>query len=201
MAPQEDSKKFQPKDSVKSGMTAAMYSGGAGLLISSLQTSMKKNNVGGMHVFTHGGGTIIQFALAGGAYQFAQQASANLREKDDAWNHALGAFIGGSVYGLRSLRIPVVLGIGAMTGSLIGAFAYTGGSFGGHKKDPEVDEYERKEAMRLNRRRPVEETLAEVGEGRGIYPPGYQERRRQRLFEKYGVEIKPVSADPNVPSP
>ena len=32
---------------------------------------------------------------------------------------------------------------------------------------------------------------------KGIYPPGYQERRRQRLLEKYGVEIKPVSADPN----
>jgi hypothetical protein len=28
----------------------------------------------------------------------------------------------------------------------------------------------------------------------GIKPEGYEERRRQRLFEKYGVEINPVSA-------
>jgi hypothetical protein len=27
----------------------------------------------------------------------------------------------------------------------------------------------------------------------GIEPPGYEERRRERLREKYGVEINPVS--------
>lgn len=114
-----------------------------------------------------------------------------------------------------------------MAGSVVGAFAFSGG-LTGWGRDPNVDEFERKEAMRLNRRRPVEETLEEVGEGRGksshinakrdiypslmskpanrtnpnkgIYPPGYQERRRQRLLEKYGVEVKPVSADPNVAS-
>lgn len=30
-----------------------------------------------------------------------------------------------------------------------------------------------------------------------IYPPGYEERRRERLKEKYGVDINPVSVDPN----
>lgn len=29
---------------------------------------------------------------------------------------------------------------------------------------------------------------------KGIQPPGYEERRRERLREKYGVEINPVSA-------
>lgn len=29
----------------------------------------------------------------------------------------------------------------------------------------------------------------------GIQAPGYAERRRERLKEKYGVEINPVSAD------
>ncbi|KAH7625657.1 hypothetical protein SMAC4_08751 [Sordaria macrospora] len=201
MAPQEDDTVFRPKDAIKSSLSGAVYSGGAGLLISSLRTSMKKNNVGSMHVFTHGGATIISFAFAGGIYKFAQQASANLRQKEDAWNHAIGAFLGGSVMGLRSLRFPVILGFGALAGATVGTFAFTGGTLWGYKRDPNVDEYERKEAMRLNRRRPIEETLAEVGEGRGIYPPGYQERRRARLLEKYGVEVKPVSADPNVASP
>ena len=54
-----------------------------------------------------------------------------------------------------------------MSAAVIGVFAFTGGKLSGFDKDPNVDEYERKEAMRLNRRRPVEETLAEVGEGRG----------------------------------
>lgn len=53
-----------------------------------------------------------------------------------------------------------------MAGSVVGAFAFSGG-LTGWGRDPNVDEFERKEAMRLNRRRPVEETLEEVGEGRG----------------------------------
>jgi hypothetical protein len=28
----------------------------------------------------------------------------------------------------------------------------------------------------------------------GIQPPGYEERRRQRIKEKYGFEINPVKA-------
>mgnify|MGYP001047754663 CR=1 FL=1 len=31
----------------------------------------------------------------------------------------------------------------------------------------------------------------------GIKPPGYYERRAQRLKEKYGVDINPVCADPD----
>lgn len=50
----------------------------------------------------------------------------------------------------------------------MGAYDYTGGSLRGYKKDPEVDEFARKEALRKNRRRPIEETIGEVGEGRGM---------------------------------
>jgi hypothetical protein len=28
----------------------------------------------------------------------------------------------------------------------------------------------------------------------GIRPPGYEERRRERIKEKYGFEVNPVSA-------
>ena len=48
-----------------------------------------------------------------------------------------------------------------------GVFDYTGGKFSGYDKDPKVDEYERKESLRRNRRRPVQEILEELGEGRG----------------------------------
>lgn len=37
----------------------------------------------------------------GGAYEFATNASANLREKDDPYNAAIGGFFGGSMLGLR----------------------------------------------------------------------------------------------------
>ena len=28
----------------------------------------------------------------------------------------------------------------------------------------------------------------------GIYPPGYEERRRARIKEKYGIDVNPVKA-------
>lgn len=64
--------------------------------------------------------------------------------------------------------MPRILGYGAFAAVVLAAYDYTGGSLMGYKKDPEVDEYERKEKLRLNRRRPMEETIAELGEGRGL---------------------------------
>ncbi len=88
----------------------------------------------------------------------------------------------------------------------MGAFDYTGGRLTGYQRDPKVDEFDRKEYLRKNRRRPIEETVAELGEGRGlqhpiitskkhtnsdtgIYAPGYEERRKQRIKEKYGIDV------------
>lgn len=60
--------------------------------------------------------------------------------------------------------MPRVFGFGGGLAVLLSAANYTGGLKG--NKDKEADEFSRKEAMRMNRRRPIEETLAEVGEGR-----------------------------------
>lgn len=40
-------------------------------------------------------------AAVGGSYEFTRFASANLREKDDSLNTAIGGFLAGSVLGLR----------------------------------------------------------------------------------------------------
>jgi hypothetical protein len=72
-------------------------------------------------------------------------------------------------------------------------------------RDPNRDLLEEREALRKNYRRPVEETIAELGEGRGklisklsihllmtplgIYGPGYAERRKQRIKENYGIDV------------
>lgn len=39
----------------------------------------------------------------GGAYGFVKTASANLREKHDPYNNALGGFFAGALVGLRSI--------------------------------------------------------------------------------------------------
>jgi hypothetical protein len=64
---------------------------------------------------------------------------------------------------------PAVLGFGALTAVVLGAYDYTGGALTGYKKDMEMDEFERKEYLRKNRRRPIEETITELGEGRGTF--------------------------------
>lgn len=62
--------------------------------------------------------------------------------------------------------MPVMLGWGALTSVVLAAYDYTGSSsLKGFRKDRE-DEFERKETLRKNRRRPMEETIAEIGEGR-----------------------------------
>ena len=40
-------------------------------------------------------------AAMGGAYEFFKSASANLRQKDDTYNHAIGGAFSGAMLGLR----------------------------------------------------------------------------------------------------
>ena len=62
---------------------------------------------------------------------------------------------------------PAVLGLGAGLAVAVAVFDYTGGSLWGWKRYLERDEYEHKEMLRTTRRRPLQETLDQLGEGRG----------------------------------
>ncbi|KAI1360198.1 hypothetical protein F5Y08DRAFT_54785 [Xylaria arbuscula] len=185
---------FHQKDAIKSAIQGGLVGGGAGLFASAVQNSLARSHVGVWGVFTRTGGTIATFTALTTVYSFSKDAAANLREKDDTFNTTIGAFLGGATLGLRSGRMPRILGYGSALAVVLSVFDYTGGSlFGTRTEVPGMDEYERKEYLRKNRRRPIEDTIADIGEGRGIEPPGYEERRRERLKEKYGIEIKPVS--------
>ncbi|EXF73998.1 Tim17/Tim22/Tim23 family protein [Colletotrichum fioriniae PJ7] len=186
---------YHSKDAIKAAISSSAALGGAGFFIAAVHNALQKQNVGAMSVFTRSGGIIAVMAIGGGAYGFTKSAMANLREKDDPWNTATAGFIAGSILGMTTRRMPVVLGLGAAFGAWQGVFEVTGGRLRGWNT-AEVDEadFEGKVAQRAAKRRPIEETIAELGEGRGIRPPGYEERRRERLKEKYGVEINPVKA-------
>ncbi len=67
--------------------------------------------------------------------------------------------------------MPRIVGYGAFTAVVLAAYEFTGGALKGYLNRGEVDEYERKETLRNRRRIPIEETLAEIGEGRGESPP------------------------------
>ncbi|TAQ87336.1 hypothetical protein B7494_g4309 [Chlorociboria aeruginascens] len=181
-----DDHTYHPKDAVKAAINGTMITGSAGLFVSAVQNTLAKSNVGPWGVFTRTGSTAAIFAGMGGAFEFTRYASSNLREKDDALNDVIGGFLAGSILGLRFGTTPAVLGFGALTAIVLGTFNYTGGALTGYRKDPEVDEFDRKEYLRKNRRRPIEQTISELGEG--IYAPGYDERRRERIKERYGID-------------
>ncbi|MCJ1378027.1 hypothetical protein MMC17_001123 [Xylographa soralifera] len=180
---------FQPKDAVTAGIKSTLVTGAAGALVSSVQNTLAKQNITAWGIFTRTGGTIAVFAAMGGTYEFSKLASANLREKDDSWNTAIGGFLAGSVLGMRFRTMPAVLGYGAGLAVFLGTFDYTGGVLTGYEKDPNVDEYDRKEQLRKSRRMPIQETINDLGEGRGIYGPGYEERRRERIKQNYGIDV------------
>ena len=60
-----------------------------------------------------------------------------------------------------------MLGLGALYGTLLGAYTFTGGSLSGAPRDPDYDEFAEKMRLRANKRRPIQETIDEMGEGRG----------------------------------
>ncbi|KAA8649812.1 hypothetical protein EYZ11_005499 [Aspergillus tanneri] len=195
MATHTEEHTYHPKDTIQAALKTTMLTGSVGLFASAVQNTLVRKNVGPWGVFVRSGGTIGVFAAMGGTYEFVKNASANLREKDDHWNVALGGFFSGAILGLRARTFPALLGYGAALAAAMGAFEFTGGSLWGNKRDVTVDEFERRQQLRKAYRTPGEETLAELGEGRGIYGPGYAERRRERIKEAYGIDV-PTSAVP-----
>lgn len=62
---------------------------------------------------------------------------------------------------------PALLGYGVALSTVMSAYEYTGGSLFGYSKDTNVDEYDRRTQLRKNFQSPGEQTVAELGEGRG----------------------------------
>jgi hypothetical protein len=63
---------------------------------------------------------------------------------------------------------PALLGYGAALATTMGAFEYTGGTLYGRRPERSDDEFERRTQLRTQWRTPGEQTLAELGEGRGM---------------------------------
>ncbi|KAK2865221.1 hypothetical protein FQN49_003797 [Arthroderma sp. PD_2] len=194
MAGLQEAPMYHPKDALNRAINTTMMTGGVGLFTSAVQNTLHKQNVGPWGIFTRTGGTIALFAAMGGSYEFVKSASANLREREDHWNTVYGGFVAGSLIGFKARTFPAVIGYGVALATLLGTFEYTGGTLRGKEIDRSVDEYDRRTALRKNFSSPAEETIAELGEGRGIVAPGYAERRRERIKKNYGIDVPVTQA-------
>lgn len=181
---------FQRQDAIGLGGRSAFMVGGAGLFFSAIQNTLSKTNNGAMGVFSRYGSTAFLFTAMGGTYGFVTAASANLRGSNDFLNNAVGGAAAGAILGAGKRTMPAVVGNAALLGVTLGVMGYVGtGVFGRQDVRPEEGRWPTKEEMRKRYRRPLNETINELGEGRGIYAPGYEERRKDRLKEAYGIEV------------
>lgn len=122
----DEQKAYQPKDTIQAATKATLFTGSAGLLFAAVQNTLTRQNIGALGIFTRFGGNIGLFGLpsthcqqgqeltpcsagVGGTYAFISTASANLREKNDPYNHALGGFCAGALLGVpRTWMLPAV---------------------------------------------------------------------------------------------
>jgi hypothetical protein len=65
--------------------------------------------------------------------------------------------------------MPSVLGNGILLGVALAGAQYTGGAVFSQRPDPYEDKFVTKEEVRRRFRRPVNEMINEIGEGRGKY--------------------------------
>ncbi|KAF2657808.1 hypothetical protein K491DRAFT_311657 [Lophiostoma macrostomum CBS 122681] len=185
---------FTPVDTLANTASSTAQLTLIGALFAGAQNALQKQNVGAMGIFTRSGHIIATFAVVGATYQFTRDATANLRQKQDTYNEAIGGFAAGAMLGVTRRSIPFMFGGGVITATVLSTFVYTKG-WKGYKEETFEDEVEKKEAYKKTYRRPLQETIDELGEGRGIYGPGYAERRRQRLLDRYGIDVGPYQGN------
>jgi hypothetical protein len=94
-------KPYHQEDALKAAIRGGTVMGFGGLCTAAVQNTLSRHNHGWTGVFTKFGSKATLFGSMGLTYEFLRVASANLREKEDSWNHALGGFVAGSLVGLR----------------------------------------------------------------------------------------------------
>ena len=63
--------------------------------------------------------------------------------------------------------MPSAMGNALMFGAVLGVMAFTGGTISQQSTEPDMDKAAYKEEMRRRHRRPINELVNEIGEGRG----------------------------------
>lgn len=100
---------FKQHDALSAALKGGAVMGFGGLCFAAVQNTLSRSNQGWSGVFTKFGGKATLFGSMGLSYEFIRTASANLREKEDSWNHALGGFVAGSMVGLRGMNTYYLL--------------------------------------------------------------------------------------------
>lgn len=97
----------------------------------------------------------------------------------------------GSLMCFAARRMPIVMGLGAGMAVVQGMFFHLGNRYDTFRK--EHDEFARKETIRRTTRVPIEQTVAELGEGRGKSRTTSIRSRHPRLTRAQQVSDPPAT--------
>ncbi|KAF4126006.1 NADH-ubiquinone oxidoreductase 21.3 kDa subunit [Geosmithia morbida] len=167
------------------GLLAGSFTGG-------VRNAMSRESLGISGFFIRQAPLVGIITAAPAAYIFVKGITQNLIGNEDPWGAGLGGFAAGGVLGLPFKRFAPMIACGTAFGVTQFLFTLLGARVDSFKA--EEDEFLRKESVRRTTRVPIEETIAHIGEGRGVRAEGYEDRRRQLIKEKYGFEVNPVKA-------
>jgi hypothetical protein len=170
--------KYVPVDTWASTRSAVGYASVFGLLTVATQNAVAKERLGPLGIITRSGGLWSMIVLVSGTYKLSSSVLSNLREKKDTLNEFYAGAIAGAVAGLPTKSLVKASGW-SFAGGIITALVYWSGSIVGQAKTssyahrgvgaennfkPKSD-VQKQEFWDVLRRRPLSQTLEELGEG------------------------------------
>ena len=172
--------KYVPVDTFSATRSALGYGAAFGLLTVATQNAVQKSRVGPLGIITRSGTLWGMIVLVSGSYKFASSVLSNLREKKDTLNEFYAGLVAGAVAGLPTKSLVkaagwsfaggVITGLVYWSGSIVGqlgssSYAYRGVGVENNFKPKPVDEAQRQGFWDVLRRRPLSQTLEQLGEG------------------------------------
>ncbi|KAF5095141.1 hypothetical protein DV451_004788 [Geotrichum candidum] len=162
---------YVPHNTVELTLKTAAVSFGAGFALSAIKNSfINPKQAGIFHPKL--GAHLFVFTAAGSAFTFGQSVSANLREKNDAWNTFIGGAAAGAIIGATYKTLPKIIGFATLVGSAVGIYEFSGGLAGfGREKAlsvtgelTELEDGQKQGFFDVVSRRPLSQTLDELGD-------------------------------------
>lgn len=166
---------FHAYDTLGLSTKSAMIGLAAGTVAAAAHNSLATGPRNIITTFTKSGGIVTTFTGVSAAYAFTHCVSANLRERDDGWNHMWAGAATGAILGAKTKRVPAFFGWTLLVGAACGLFGWTGAQFNAdrkaalaHSPNGVIQEDAHQSFWEVVHRRPLSLTVEQLGEGRGI---------------------------------
>ncbi|CDR46584.1 CYFA0S24e00518g1_1 [Cyberlindnera fabianii] len=171
---------YKPINTWNSTKSAFYYSSVIGLLTAATRNSISKDKIGPLSIITRSGKLWATIVLTATGYKFASCSLANLREKKDTLNEFYSGAIAGGLASIFYKNMIKSVGFSFVGGCIAATVFWSGTMVGNAQKSSHTlrgkgpdnhfkarasSDVERQGFWDVARRRPLSQTLEELGEG------------------------------------